>query len=54
MYQVEKAEHFQHMPFEFSGGIKAWDPHRTARIIYGENVVGESTARNWFSRFKVT
>ena len=52
--QVNKLlEHFRHiLLFEFSRGVKAAEATRNICAIYGHNVIGESTVRKWFSRFK--
>ncbi|XP_021571064.1 uncharacterized protein LOC110596169 isoform X2 [Carlito syrichta] len=51
--QVEKNEHFRHiLLFEFNRGVKAAEAARNICAVYGENAIGESTARKWFCRFK--
>ena len=51
--QVEKLEHFRHtLLFEFNRGAKAAEAARNICSVYGDNAIGESTARNWFSLFK--
>ena len=45
--QVEKLEHFRHIPF--------FEFNREARnncAVHGDNSIGDSTARKLFSRFK--
>ena len=51
--QVEKLEHFRHfLLFEFSRGAKAAEATRNIFAVYGDNTIGECTARKWFSCFK--
>lgn len=51
--QVEKNAHFRHiLLFEYNRGVKASEAARTIRNVYGEESIGDSTARKWFSRFK--
>ena len=51
--QVEKLEHFRHiLLFEFNRGAKAAEAARNMCAVYGDNAIGESTARKWFSHFK--
>ena len=51
--QVEKLEYFRHiLLFEINRGAKAAEAARNICAVYGENAIGESTARKWFSRFK--
>ena len=38
--------------FEFNRGAKAAEAARNICAVYGDNAIGESTARKWFSRFK--
>ena len=50
---MEKLEHFRHiLCFEFNRGAKATEQARNICTMYGDNAIGESTARKWFSRFK--
>ena len=50
---MEKLEHFRHiLLFEFNRGAKAAEVARNICAMYGDNDIGESTARKWFSRFK--
>ena len=50
---MEKLEHFLHiLLFEFNRGAKIAEAARNICAVYGDNAVGESTARKWFSRFK--
>ena len=50
---MEKLEHFRLLLFsEFNRGTKASEAARNIRAVYGENAIGESTARKRFSRFK--
>ena len=52
--QVEKLEHFRHiLLFEFNRREKAAEAARNICAAYRENAIGESTARKWFSLFKV-
>ena len=46
--QVEKLEHF----FVFNRWAKATEAARNICAVYGDNVVGESTARKLFPHFK--
>ena len=51
--QVENLEHFLHiLLFQFSRGARAAEAVRNICTVYGDNVIGESTERKWFSRFK--
>ena len=51
---MKKLEHFRHMLlFEFDRGAKGAEAARNICAVYGDNVIGESTARKWFSRFKL-
>ena len=46
-------EHIQYiLLFEFNRGTKAAEAARNMCAVYGDNVIGESTARKSFSRFK--
>ena len=48
---MEKLEHLRHiLLFEFNRWAKAAQAARN--IMYGDNTIGESTTRKWFSRFK--
>ena len=38
--------------FEFNRGSKATEAATNICELYGDNVIQESTARAWFSRFK--
>ena len=50
---MEKLEHFRHiLLFEFNRGAKAAGASREICAVYGDNAIGESTARKWFSCFK--
>ena len=52
---MEKLEHFRHVLLsEFNRGVKAEEAVRKKNIcaVYGDNAIGGSTARKWFSRFK--
>ena len=49
---MEKWEHFQHiLLFEFNREVKAVEAARNIFAVYGDNTIGESTARKWFSCF---
>ena len=51
--QVEKFEHFRHiLLFEFNRRAKALEAARNICAVYGDNAIGESTARKWFYLFK--
>ena len=51
--KMEKLEHFRHiLLFEFNRGAKAARAARNFCAVYGDNAIGESKARKWFSRFK--
>ena len=51
--QLEKLEHFRHiLLFEFNGWAKAVVAARNIFAVYGDNAIGESTARKLISRFK--
>ena len=51
--EVEKLEHYQHIfPFEFNRGTKVVEAARNICTVYGDNAIGESTTRKWFSCFK--
>ena len=50
---MEKLEHFQPiLLLEFNRGAKAAEAARKIFAVYGDNAIGESTARKWFPRFK--
>ena len=50
---MEKLEHFRHVIlFEFNIGAQATEAARNICAVFGENAIGESMAREWFSRFK--
>ena len=50
---MEKLEHFRNiLLFEFNRGARAAEEVRNICAVYGDNSIGESTARKWFSRFK--
>ena len=38
--------------FELSRGAKAAEAARNIYAVYGDNVIGDSTERKWFFRFK--
>ena len=48
-----KKQHFRHLLFfAFHRGQKAAEAARDICMVYGEGVIGESTARKWFAKFK--
>ena len=50
---MEKLEHFRHiLLLELNRGAKAAEEARNIYSVYGNNAIGESTARKWFSRYK--
>ena len=50
---MEKLEHFRHiLLFEFNKGTKAVEAARNICAMYGDNAIGENTARKRFSHFK--
>ena len=50
---MEKLEHFRHiLLFEFNTGSKVTEAARNICAVYGDNSIGESTARKLFYRFK--
>ena len=50
---MEKLEHFRHLLFfEVNRGAKTAEAVRNICAVYGDNAIGESTTRKWFSRFK--
>ena len=50
---MEKLEHFRLiLLFEISKGAKSAGAARNDSAVYGDNAIGESTTRNWFSCFK--
>ena len=50
---MEKLEQFRHiLLFEFSRGAKSVEAAINICAVYGNNAIGESTGRKWFSRFK--
>ena len=50
---MDKLKHFQHiLLFEFNRGVKAAQAARNICAVYGDNDIGESMARKWFSHFK--
>ena len=51
--QVEEKEHFRHLLlFYFNRDVSAAEAARNIREVYGEDAMGDSTSRKWFSRFK--
>ena len=52
-YPGGKKQHFPHLLFfVFYRGQKAAEADRDICMVYGEGVIGESTARKWFAKFK--
>ena len=50
---MEKLEHFRHiLLFHFDRGAKPVEAARNICAMYGDNAIGESIIRKWFSRFK--
>ena len=50
---MEKLEHFRHIPLiEFNRRAKPAEAARNMYAVYGDNAIGESTTRKWFSRIK--
>ena len=50
---MEKLEHFRYIIlYEFNRGAKAAKAAKKICAVYGDNAIGESTARKLFSRFK--
>ena len=50
---MEKLEHFRYiLLFEFNRVAKATETARNICAVYGDNTIGESTARKWFSSIK--
>ena len=45
---MEKLENFRHILFELNRGDKAAEAARNICAVYGDNAIGESTARNGF------
>ena len=46
---MEKLEHFRHiLLFELNRGAKAVEAARNICVVYGDNAIGESTAKNCF------
>ena len=52
-YLGDKNQHFQHLLFfAFHQGQKAVEAAQDICMVYGEGVIGESTARKWFANFQ--
>ena len=52
-YPGGKKQHFRHLLFfAFHRGQKVVEAARDIWMVYGEGVIGESTARKWFAKFK--
>ena len=50
---MEKLEHFRHIIlFEFKRWAKAAEAARNICALCGDNAIGESTVKKWFSFFK--
>ena len=50
---MEKLVHFRHILFfEFNREAKAAEAARNICAVYGDNAIGDSMARKWFSHFK--
>ena len=51
--QVDKLKNFRHiLLYEFNRGAKTAEADRNICAVYRVNIIRESTARKWFSRFK--
>ena len=46
--EIEKIPTYSSL--EFNGGAKAAEVARNICAVYGDNAIGESRARKWFSR----
>ena len=52
-YQVDKNKHFwHHLLFAFNRGAKATEAAQEICEVYGEVMMPERTARNWFTKLK--
>ena len=52
-YPGGKEQYFRHLLFfAFHRGQKAAEAARDICMVYGEGVIGESTAKKWFTKFK--
>ena len=52
-YPGGKKQHFRHLLFfTFYRGQKAAEAAWDICMVYGKGVIGESTARKWFAKFK--
>ena len=50
---MDKLEHFRHiLLFEFNRRAKGAKAVTNFCTVYGDNAIGDSMARKWFSRFK--
>ena len=49
---MEKLEHFSIFLFEFNRGVKVAEATSHTCAVYGDNAIGKSKERKWFSRFK--
>ena len=53
-YPGGKMQHFQHLLFfAFHRGQKAAEAAWNICMVYREDVIGKSSARKWFTKFKV-
>ena len=52
-YPGGKKQHFRHLLFfAFHRGQKAAEAAQNICMVYGEGVIGKSTARKWLAKFK--
>ncbi|CAK9826174.1 Histone-lysine N-methyltransferase SETMAR [Anthophora retusa] len=52
-YPGGKKQHFRHLLFfAYHRGQKAAEAARNICNVYGEGVIGDSTARKWFAKFR--
>ena len=52
-YQGGKKQHFRHLLFfAFHRDQNAAEAAQDICMVYGEGVIGESTARKWFAKLK--
>ena len=51
-YPGGKKQHFRHLLFTFDQSQKAAKAAQDICMVYGEGVIGETTARKWFAKFK--
>jgi hypothetical protein len=50
--QVEKNEHFRHLPYDLNRGSKAAEAAQNICAVCGEGSIAKRTAQKWFARFK--